>query len=482
MGRSRFSEPDQRSADDKRFCGRKKGAMPVRLRFAVPAVTIASFVLACGGGSDSSSTENTGARLPSGSNSSASSSPSSGASTDTPSGASGSSGGSAGTGSTSSNTSPGDGTGDAGGPETEAGARNGGGARSDAGSNTDAAAAGGGPVGSAGPCGVTPVTPLASRQAQNLLCYLYSIKGNHVLSGQQEANWNANPTDISWYTTNIGKFPAILGSDFLYRGSASCSQVTASTERAIAYWNAGGITMFRYHMGLPAAGLTCTSDCYNGGADCAEPTTPPTAAFFTNVLTAGTAENTSLNAKLDYVAVQIGAMQAANVPVILAIYHETQPNGWFWWAENDSGPTFINLWIYTFNYLTETKGLTNIVWLMPFSGSPSAGYYPGNAYVDVGGPDEYVQPSNLPTFNASANYGPAENIFGNTMPITLHETGTAVQPDTMFPTVAPWVLFNVWATYENTVINGFTYNTVASLQSAYASQFIVTRDEVPNLN
>lgn len=239
--------------------------------------------------------------------------------------------------------------------------------------------------------------------------------------------------------------------------------------------------MFRYHMGMPNAGTTCADDCFSGGANCAEPTTLPTATFFTSIVTPGTPQNTALNAKLDYVAVQIGAMQAANVPVILATYHETQPNGWFWWAENDSGPAFVNLWMYTFNYLTKTKGLSNIVWLMPFSGSPNAAFYPGRAVVDIGGPDEYSQPANLLTFNAAGNYGPAANIFGSTLPIALHETGAVAQPDTMFPSVAPWVLFNVWATYENTVIGGFTYNTLSSLQQAYTSQFVITRDKVPSL-
>ena len=340
---------------------------------------------------------------------------------------------------------------------------------------------GGSSSGGSNPCAVSPVSPNASQQAKNLLCYLYSIKGNHVLSGQQEANWNASPTDIAWYGSNIGKYPAILGSDFLYRGSASCSEVTPSTMRAIDYWNAGGIAIFRYHMGMPNAGTTCADDCYDNGANCAEPTVAPTAAFFTNVMTAGTPENASLNAKLDYVAVQIAAMEAANVPVLLAIYHETQANGWFWWAESDSGPTFVDLWTYTFDYLTKTKGLTNIVWLMPFSGSPSSAYYPGKALVDIGGPDEYTQPSNLLTFNASSNYGPATTVFGGAMPIALHETGTAVQPSTMFPTTAPWVLFNVWATYENTAISGFMFNTVASMQAVYASSFTITRDEIPSL-
>ncbi len=324
-------------------------------------------------------------------------------------------------------------------------------------------------------CGVNPVSPNATQQTKNLLCYLYSQYKNHVLTGQQEANWNANPTDVATIYSDTGKYPAVLGSDFLYRDSSSCTAVTSSTTRAIAYWNAGGITMFRYHMGMPGSGLTCSSDCYQG-ANCAEPTTHPTSAFFTNVITAGTAENTSLNAKLDYVAVQIAAMKAANVPIILAIYHETQANGWFWWAIADSGAQFIALWKYTFNYLTVTKGLNNIVWLMPFSGSPSAAYYPGSTYVDIGGPDQYTTPSNLLTFNASGNWSGASSVFGSTMPITMHETGSAIQPGSAIPSY-PWLLFNVWATYET----NSTYNTPASLTQAYNNTYAVTRDKIPSL-
>jgi beta-mannanase len=361
------------------------------------------------------------------------------------------------------------------------GADTGSGVGADSGVDASTGVDAGADASSTSPCDVSPVSPNATQQAKNLLCYLYSIKGNHVLSGQQEANWNATPTDIAWYTSNGLKFPAILGSDFLYRGNASCAEVTASTTRAIAYWNAGGITMFRYHMGMPGSGLTCTSDCYQG-ANCAEPTSVPTAAFFTNVVTPGTAENTSLNAKLDYVAVQISAMEAAHVPIILALFHETQANGWFWWAETASGPAFINLWKYAFDYLTVTKGLTNIVWLMPFSGSPSVSFYPGKAVVDIGGPDEYSAPANLLTFSASGNYAPATAALGTTMPIALHETGSALQPESMFPKpTAPWIMWNVWATYENTTIGGFNYNTVASMTAAYASQYTITRDLVPDL-
>jgi hypothetical protein len=225
-------------------------------------------------------------------------------------------------------------------------------------------------------------------------------------------------------------------------------------------------------MGLPGAGLTCNEDCYQG-ANCSEPTNgTPNAAFWTNVVTSGTPENTSLNAKLDYAAVQLKAMADANVPAILAIYHETQANGWFWWAMTTSGTSFVNLWKYTFNYLTKTKGLTNIVWLMPFSGSVPSAFYPGKDYLDIAGPDTYD--TNQPF---TSLYASAKGVIGSTIPIPLHETGLIPTASAMFPTAAPWVLFNIWAGYQS---DG-SHNTLANIQSVYADSHVVTRDEIPSL-
>jgi len=327
----------------------------------------------------------------------------------------------------------------------------------------------GGTTSTGGGCSVLPVTPNASQQTKNVLCYLYSQYGNHVLSGQQEANWNDNPTDVSWYASNGMKTPAVLGSDFAYHSNSGCTGVNISTTHAIAHWNAGGLVMYRYHQGMPAAGTTCLNDCYTG-TNCSE-STPPS-GFFTNVITAGTQENTAFNARLDYMTVQLKAMAAVGMPILLAIFHETQPNGWFWWSKG-TGAEFTALWKYTFNYLTTTKGNTNIIWLMPYSGSPNAAYYPGKAMVDIAGGDTY---GTNPPF--ASLYTSVRGIVGTTMPIPLHETGTVPQPGTgtaMFPTTAPWLLWNVWAGYETSA------NTVATMQSAYSSPFTVTRDEIPNL-
>ena len=44
----------------------------------------------------------------------------------------------------------------------------------------------------------------------------------------------------------------------------------------------------------------------------------------------------------------------------------------------------------------------------------------------------------------------------------------------MFPSAAPWLLWNVWAGYE------MNNNPVANIKSAYASPYTITRDELPS--
>ena len=186
------------------------------------------------------------------------------------------------------------------------------------------------------------------------------------------------------------------------------------------------------------------------------------------MLASGTNENNSFRSKLDYIAGELQMLKNANVPVLWAPFHEYQPNGWFWWSKGTAAQ-FIQLWQYMFNYLTNTKGLNNLVWLLPSSGSPNASWYAGKAYLDVAGPDTYAT---NPPFTSMFNS--ARNIIGTTVPITLHETGVVPQPSTMFPSTAPWVLWNIWA-------GSNSENTVANIRSAYDSPYTITRDEVPNL-
>ncbi len=212
-------------------------------------------------------------------------------------------------------------------------------------------------------CGVAPVDPKATRQARNLLCYLYSIYGNHILSGQQESPWNQNGTmEMNYIYSLTGKYPAIRGMD--YGDSQNWS------TRAIPWWQAGGIDMVSYHMGAPGQPI----DGWTGAQLTAD---------INAVLTPGTAQYQSFISRLDGSASELAKAQAAGVPIIWRPFHEAGGT-WFWWSKQ-GGSQYVRLWKFMFNYYTNVKGLHNLIWLLPFDGSPNASFWPGKAYVDIAG-------------------------------------------------------------------------------------------------
>jgi len=349
-----------------------------------------------------------------------------------------------------------------------AGSSTGGAAAGDAGiaGRGGSASAGAGTGGSGGsgntPGCVAPIDPSATAEAKKLLCYIYGIYGSKVLSGQQETSWSNPQNDIDYYVTTVNKHPTILGGDYLYQDGGKPGSNT--TKRAIAYWNAGGLTMMRYHMGAPP-----NADTYDNSK--------LSVAAFDNLYTEGTSENSSLKSKLDYMAGELKVLQDARVPVLLVPYHEVDKYPWFWWSKG-TGPQFVKLWKYTVDYITKTKGVHNVLWVMGYGHDGALpDYWPGKDYADLGGIDQYDQG----TQPFAEHYKGTKAVVGSTMPIPLHETGTIPQPSAMFPTNAPWVLWNVWATYQNTNAEGYTWNTPASIMSAYADSHTVTRETLPSL-
>lgn len=334
--------------------------------------------------------------------------------------------------------------------------------RSEAGSQTGSSSGSGGSgsdSGSTSPgdtdagCTVAPVTPNATQQTKNVLCYLYSQYGNHIISGQEE-NATGQPSgddvEFDYVFATTGKYPAIRSFDVNNAGNDT---------RCLAQWNAGGLCMFGYHMGV-ANGLP---DGY---------TSSETQVDINTVLTEGSDLNTTFKARMDKAAAEIQSVQAGTGVVIWRPFHEAGGT-WFWWSK-EGGAQYVRLWKYMFTYMTATKGLTNLLWLMPYDGTPDASFYPGKDYVDIGGADNY---------NAAFDYSPMTSIydacvtiFGSTMPIALHECGPIPDPDQLQTTKTNWVFFNVWTDpYEKNDTTG------PELQKVYNSSYVVTRDKMPNL-
>ena len=101
---------------------------------------------------------------------------------------------------------------------------------------------------------------------------------------------------------------------------------------------------------------------------------------------------------LDRVARFMRSLRAAGgelVPIIFRPFHE-HTGSWFWWGgSNTNAADFVSLWRFTVDYLRNEQGLDNL--LIAFS--PDGGQlrraadyfyrYPGDAYVDVFGVDQY---------------------------------------------------------------------------------------------
>jgi hypothetical protein len=309
--------------------------------------------------------------------------------------------------------------------------------------------------------GCTPIDPSATAEAKKLLCYIYDIYGKSVLSGQQETSWSNPQADIDYYAQTVDKHPAILGGDYLYQDGDKPGSNT--TKRAIAYWQAGGLTMMRYHMGAPP-----NADTYENSKG--------TVANFDALTIENTAENTSLKSKLDYMAGELKVLQDAKVPVLLVPYHEVDKYAWFWWSKC-TGAQFIKLWKYSVDYINKTKGIHNVIWVMGFGHDGAmADFYPAG-YTDLGGIDQYDK-GTQPFGNL---FDGTKAVVGSKTPIPLHETGTIPQPAAMFPSTAPWVLWNVWAGYQNTNAEGYTWNTPETIKAAYADARTVTRESLSSL-
>lgn len=307
-------------------------------------------------------------------------------------------------------------------------------------------------------CSAAPVTPNATQQAKNVLCYLYSQYGNHIVSGQEEdSGGTAYDVEFDYIYQTTGKYPAIRSFDANNANNA---------DRCLTQWQANGLCVLGYHMGAPDQPDGYTGAMYNHGSESAD------SAFIDSVLTANSSNNTVFNQRLDNVVSQVQQVQNGDGVVILRLFHEAGGT-WFWWSMG-GGPQYVRLWQYAFNYITKTKGITGVLWLLPYDGSPQASFYPGKEYVDIAGADNY---------DAAYDYSPMTSIFdatrtiaGSTIPIALHENGPIPDPDQLQSSMTNWSWFNTWtAPYPE------DDTSVAELQKVYSSSYVITRDEMPSL-
>lgn len=300
----------------------------------------------------------------------------------------------------------------------------------------------------------TLVTPEPTDEAAKLYQFLYDNYGKKIISGVMDM------TEVNWLKTNTGKYPALAGFDFLFcgRGYTWYNENQPYTE-ANAWYNLHGIPAFSWHWRDPSR---VTEEFY----------TSKTNFDISKIMDENSDEYKAMINDIDYISGLLKKFQDAKVPIIWRPLHEAA-GGWFWWGAKGAAPCK-KLWQIMFGRMVNYHGLHNLIWVWTREPNDDA-WYPGDEYVDIVGRDIYKEgdhSSQILEFNdLTSRYG------GNKM-VTISESGSFPDVDNLIKDEAGWSWFMPWT-------GDFTrlakYNPLDLWKKMFASDYVLTRDEMPDL-
>ncbi len=345
-----------------------------------------------------------------------------------------------------------------------------------------------------------PVDKEATKETKNVMKYLHSIYGDHIISGQEEIYGGGHggkdyDFEFNFIKNLTGKFPAIRAFDFAVWNNMY-GWDSGVTDRAIEWWEKGGLLTACYHLNLPT-----NWDSYKVGEkmkwnDGAFSVKPLKAFKVKNAVIEGTKENDFINANLEIIANKLLEMQKKGVVVLFRPLHEAEGNpgeAWFWWGQE--GPeAFKDLWIYYYKTLTETYGVHNLIWLLNLYtwNEDSAKWYPGDEYVDMVGYDKYNVQYNRhdgknkgegPNLDAEASlFWGLNKIVKNKKMICLPEIDSLPSLDNIKAEHTAWIFFSIWYDGESTpkYVTSSDFNEPQHLIDFYNSDYCITLDELPD--
>jgi mannan endo-1,4-beta-mannosidase len=257
----------------------------------------------------------------------------------------------------------------------------------------------GGGGGSAGGGG----TVAGNSARDQVLAYLTSIQGKKSAIGIEDKS-SSDPTGDSDTMSSIGGtggYPSFWSGDWGF-GSNLPSSREAIVKAGEAQWAKGAIVQYIYHACSPLMGAN--ENCgYDAGST-------PSGALpikgsslsddeWTRLITPGQDLNQVWLARLDLLAQYFAELKAAGVAPLFRPLHEingsTANNGlWAWWQGRPGPDGSPKLYQITHDYLVDTKGLDNIIWVYNVQDYTTladdvANYSPGAAYFDIAALDVY---------------------------------------------------------------------------------------------
>ena len=242
-------------------------------------------------------------------------------------------------------------------------------------------------------CAQKPITEQLEKAAQQGK-YLYGHQDDlmygHTWNATKENDHELSRSDV---LSTAGAYPAVLGLDL---GGIECGEDSPygvntnldgnnfdiQREAAVKHYERGGIVTLSWHPRNPVTG----GDAWDVSCD----------TVVEQILPGGS-HNELFTLWLDNLGDYIASLKdksGRTIPVIFRPWHE-HTGGWFWWGTGLCTPEQYNaLWVYTYKYLVEEKGLVDMVWAISPNSTSSEfeaweERYPGDEYVDLIGLDCY---------------------------------------------------------------------------------------------
>lgn len=300
------------------------------------------------------------------------------------------------------------------------------------------------------------------------LNYLYSISGKKTVAGIHNREPNSDPTRWTEETKSVtDKYPGLWSGDFLFQADNINNRQIMINE-AKNQWKKGAIINIMWHACNPALSQPCGWDDGKGVLSSLS------SEQFTELITDGTPINNRWKAMMDEVSVYLQQLEDEGVEVLWRPLHEMN-QGKFWWGGRPGANGTRKLYQITHDYMTKTKGLSNLIWVWNMQDFGSLAndlnsYNPGDDYFDVVSMDMY--------FSDGAGYTNAKyQAFVNVAkgkPIAIGECEK-------YPTVQQlleqpkWTFFMGWSE----LVFKEQSNTTAQLRALHNAANVITLDEMP---
>ncbi len=240
-----------------------------------------------------------------------------------------------------------------------------------------------------------PVTEGATEGAQKLYNFLAVNYGVKTVSGFMTGDVSSATVkelpDVAAFYERTGKYPALVGFDFLFATGVKASDnwyqsyTQMALDAAKDLWKQGGIPAFTWHWKDPSDKIDAF---YTKSGNASEYTEFDfTAGFVDPACTANCTWNTSsetyqqLVSDIDEIADMFLGLQDAGVAAVFRPLHEASGK-WFWWGTK-GGAAFQALYNLVYDEMVGVKGVKNLVWVWNPEYSSDKDWNPGAAKYDV---------------------------------------------------------------------------------------------------